>query len=186
MSTTKIIDEVDIICGLKAAITELECHHQAQILKAQKEKIVSPSVYITIPIQHVTQTKKPKPRSKSKSSRRASSKYIKEPAVTDSQCKDKEKFDRPKSQYKDKEKLDRPKKTPRLMFPEMRGGILYSRCYCLHRNGLQDVCPLTQCQGQPECLTEPWAICPPGKYVRSRYPELYPTKKDCVQRDDTK
>ncbi|EZA51559.1 hypothetical protein X777_09769 [Ooceraea biroi] len=63
----------------------------------------------------------------------------------------------------------------------MRGGILYSRCCCLHRDGLQDHCPLSQCQGQPECLTKPWAICPPGRFVRSRYPELYPTyKADCV------
>lgn len=65
-------------------------------------------------------------------------------------------------------------KTRRLVFPEMRGGVLYSRCCCLHRDGLQDNCPLSQCQGQPECLVKPWAICPPGKYVRLRHPELYP------------
>lgn len=73
-------------------------------------------------------------------------------------------------------------KATRAVFPEMRGGVLYSRCYCVYRDGLQDNCPLTQCQGQPECLVKPWAVCPPGKYVRSRYPELYPTKskKDCT------
>ncbi|XP_032684682.1 uncharacterized protein LOC116850464 [Odontomachus brunneus] len=168
MSTTQTIDETDIICGLKAAITELECRQQAQILKRKKEKAVSPAVYITIPIQHVTHIKKQKARSKSKCDKRASSKGIKDPVA--------------ESGYKDKEKFDRRKKTSRVLFPEMRGGVLYSRCCCLHRDGLQDSCPLTQCQGQPECLVKPWAVCPPAKYVRSRYPELYSTKskKDCT------
>lgn len=69
-------------------------------------------------------------------------------------------------------------KARRLIFPEMRGGVLYSRCCCLHRDGLQDCCPLSQCQGQPECLVKPWAVCPPGKFVRQRYPELYPKASD--------
>lgn len=56
----------------------------------------------------------------------------------------------------------------------MRGGVLYSKCMCLHRNGLQDSCPLTQCQGQPQCLVTPWPVCPPGKFIRSRYPGQYP------------
>lgn len=73
-------------------------------------------------------------------------------------------------------------KTSRLIFPEMRGGVLYARCYCLHRNGLQDDCPLSQCQGQLECLIKPWPICPPAKYTRQRYPELFPklSNIDCV------
>ena len=64
--------------------------------------------------------------------------------------------------------------------PEMRAGVLYTKCECLLRNGLQDSCPLTLCQGQPDCLVHPWAECPPGKYFRERYPEVYripPDKK---------
>lgn len=55
----------------------------------------------------------------------------------------------------------------------MRSGVLFSRCYCVHRDGLQDSCPLSQCQGQPKCLFKPWPICPPGKYLRCRYPKQY-------------
>lgn len=59
--------------------------------------------------------------------------------------------------------------------PEMRGGVLYTKCDCLIRNGLQDDCPLTLCQGQPDCLIKPWPLCPPGKYYRRRHPEIYPS-----------
>ncbi|XP_014611246.1 PREDICTED: uncharacterized protein LOC106790683 isoform X2 [Polistes canadensis] len=73
-----------------------------------------------------------------------------------------------------------------LKFPEMRGGVLYSKCMCLHRNGLQDACPLTQCQGQPQCLVKPWPICPPGKFVRSRYPRQYPGQNPTILESDVK
>ncbi|XP_014611245.1 PREDICTED: uncharacterized protein LOC106790683 isoform X1 [Polistes canadensis] len=81
------------------------------------------------------------------------------------------------------------RKKPRLTdlkFPEMRGGVLYSKCMCLHRNGLQDACPLTQCQGQPQCLVKPWPICPPGKFVRSRYPRQYPGQNPTILESDVK
>ncbi|KAI4502774.1 hypothetical protein M0802_001818 [Mischocyttarus mexicanus] len=78
------------------------------------------------------------------------------------------------SQYPYKKKQIRRTRLTDLKFPEMRGGVLYSKCMCLHRNGLQDSCPLTQCQGQPQCLVKPWPICPPGKFVRSLYPKQYP------------
>ncbi|XP_020279573.1 uncharacterized protein LOC109852644 isoform X2 [Pseudomyrmex gracilis] len=78
-----------------------------------------------------------------------------------------------KIRKKCRKKTDQQKKPSLIKFPEMRGGVLYSRCYCLHRDGLQDDCPLTQCQGQPKCLIKPWPTCPPGKFIRQRYPELY-------------
>ncbi|XP_076663241.1 uncharacterized protein LOC143366229 [Andrena cerasifolii] len=69
-----------------------------------------------------------------------------------------------------------PMCAPELKFPEMRSGILYTRCYCVHRDGLQDDCPLTQCQGQPDCLCKPWPVCPPARYLRLRHPQQYPAE----------
>ncbi|XP_071858438.1 uncharacterized protein [Bombus fervidus] len=64
-----------------------------------------------------------------------------------------------------------------LKFPEMRNGILSTRCHCVHRDGLQDSCPLSQCQKEPECLDKPWPSCLPAKYLQSRHPEQYPPSK---------
>ncbi|XP_031846266.1 uncharacterized protein LOC116432909 isoform X2 [Nomia melanderi] len=65
-----------------------------------------------------------------------------------------------------------------LKFPEMRGGILFTRCCCVHRDGLQNSCPLTSCQGQSECLVKPWAVCPAAKFFRCRYPQQFPVEKN--------
>lgn len=59
----------------------------------------------------------------------------------------------------------------------MRNGILFTRCHCVHRDGLQDSCPLSQCQQDPNCLVKPWPKCPPAKYLQSRHPEQYPPYK---------
>ncbi|XP_026674991.1 uncharacterized protein LOC113465167 [Ceratina calcarata] len=61
-----------------------------------------------------------------------------------------------------------------LKFPEMRNGILFTRCQCVHRDGLQDTCPLSQCQNGPNCLVKPWPCCLPAKYLQSRHPRQYP------------
>jgi hypothetical protein len=45
--------------------------------------------------------------------------------------------------------------------PQVIGGILY-RCECSRRNGLQDDCKRTLCQGRPECLTNPPMCIPSG------------------------
>ncbi|CAL7943880.1 unnamed protein product [Xylocopa violacea] len=63
-----------------------------------------------------------------------------------------------------------------MKFPEMRCGILFTRCHCVHRDGLQDACPLTQCQTE-ECLVKPWPVCLPARYLQSRHPEQYPPCK---------
>jgi hypothetical protein len=39
--------------------------------------------------------------------------------------------------------------------PELRGGIIYSNCDCIKKNGLQDDCRLIPCMENPECLTIP-------------------------------
>lgn len=66
----------------------------------------------------------------------------------------------------------------------MKNSYLHYKCFCLHRNGLQDDCPLTGCKGSPACMAKPWAECVPGKYYRAKNPELYPpgpseSKKKC-------
>lgn len=72
-------------------------------------------------------------------------------------------------------KISKP--TNGLKFPEMRNGILFTRCHCVHRDGLQDSCPLSQCQQESDCLVKPWPKCPPAKYLQSRHPEQYPPFK---------
>ncbi|XP_076646398.1 uncharacterized protein LOC143355473 [Halictus rubicundus] len=62
--------------------------------------------------------------------------------------------------------------------PEMRGGILFTRCYCVHRDGLQNSCPLSSCQEHPNCGEKPWPTCPPAKFLRCRYPQQFPTKNN--------
>ncbi|XP_043475623.1 uncharacterized protein LOC122507129 [Leptopilina heterotoma] len=80
-----------------------------------------------------------------------------------------------KKKKKGKKNVDEEEDLCSFMNPEMRGGVLYTKCDCLIRNGLQDDCPLTLCQGQPDCLIKPWPLCPPGKYYRNRHPEIYPS-----------
>jgi hypothetical protein len=59
---------------------------------------------------------------------------------------------------------------------ELRGGVFYPRCDCSKRNGLQDDCERTLCQGRPECLTDP-PMCIPGGglgYISPCYPVCEP------------
>jgi hypothetical protein len=44
---------------------------------------------------------------------------------------------------------------------ELRGGVFHNGCDCSKRNGLQDDCQRIECQGRPECLTDP-PMCIPG------------------------
>ncbi|XP_037924132.1 uncharacterized protein LOC119659885 isoform X2 [Hermetia illucens] len=75
---------------------------------------------------------------------------------------------------------------------EIRGSILYTRCECIRRNGLQQDCPRRLCQGKPCCLTTPDPRCCPAKHAkrlltfppRSRVgpcrPESMPTFPICM------
>ncbi|KAK9890715.1 hypothetical protein WA026_012064 [Henosepilachna vigintioctopunctata] len=51
---------------------------------------------------------------------------------------------------------------------ELRGGILYIGCDCERKNGLQDNCLRTGCQGSPECLTSP-PSCLPSQYCNGKH-----------------
>lgn len=51
---------------------------------------------------------------------------------------------------------------------ELRAGILYAGCDCEKRNGLQDQCPRSQCQGSPQCLTIP-PTCPPSQFSNGKH-----------------
>ncbi|XP_076246514.1 uncharacterized protein LOC143186690 [Calliopsis andreniformis] len=166
MSTTQITKPADIICGLKAAITALECYHHMDMLK-QKEpkkiKKVKPPMFMMIPIEEKdTRTSKKKSDTTCKThTSTKDTRGLKDCIPQDASGKD-----------------HCHMLVPDLKFPEMRSGILYTRCYCVHRDGLQDACPLSQCQGQPECLCKPWPICPPARYLRCRHPEVYPPESN--------
>ncbi|XP_055850663.1 keratin-associated protein 5-3-like [Episyrphus balteatus] len=50
---------------------------------------------------------------------------------------------------------------------ELRAGIMYTNCECWKRNGLQDQCPRSMCQGQ---------CCAMGQSAPSCCPSAYPLK----------
>ncbi|XP_054016865.1 uncharacterized protein LOC128897163 [Hylaeus anthracinus] len=164
MSTTQIVNPADIICGLKAAVTALECYHQMDVLQQsqQEKKRKPPPMYFMIPVEERNIEKQ-----KKKLSTTCKTTVSGKDILSSKEC-----ISDTKRSGKDK-CYDL---TPGLKFPEMRNGYLYTRCYCVHRDGLQDSCPLSQCQGQPECLCKPWPICPPAKYLRCRYPKQYPAQ----------
>ncbi|KAH8409930.1 hypothetical protein KR009_001259, partial [Drosophila setifemur] len=47
---------------------------------------------------------------------------------------------------------------------ELRCGIMYTTCDCVKRNGLQDKCPRSACQGRPACLCFPFPTCGPAAF----------------------
>ncbi|XP_002019100.2 keratin, ultra high-sulfur matrix protein isoform X2 [Drosophila persimilis] len=47
---------------------------------------------------------------------------------------------------------------------ELRCGIMYTTCDCVKRNGLQDKCPRSACQGRPACLCFPYPNCGPSAF----------------------
>ncbi|XP_018319150.1 uncharacterized protein LOC108732700 isoform X1 [Agrilus planipennis] len=51
---------------------------------------------------------------------------------------------------------------------ELRCGILYMGCDCEKRNGLQDDCRRTGCQGSPQCLTRP-PTCAPSEFSNGKH-----------------
>ncbi|KAL3269592.1 hypothetical protein HHI36_008656 [Cryptolaemus montrouzieri] len=51
---------------------------------------------------------------------------------------------------------------------ELRAGTLYVGCDCERKNGLQDNCLRTGCQGSPECLKSP-PMCLPSKYCNGKH-----------------
>ncbi|XP_024937373.1 uncharacterized protein LOC107275078 [Cephus cinctus] len=171
MTETQLIDPADVICNLKAAVTALECQHQMELLKPQKEnpQKSSPSMYIMLPVEELQNDTCSEYNNGRLNS--TNGQEMDKESVHSTYCKE-----NGKGSVKNKKEEERPQCIdPRNMkYPEMRGGVLYTRCGCIHRDGLQDSCPLSECQGQPECLVKPWAICPPGKYYRAKHPEIYP------------
>ncbi|XP_033325700.1 uncharacterized protein LOC117220124 [Megalopta genalis] len=169
MSSTETVNPADIICGLKAAVTALECYHHMDLLKqAQEIKRAKPSpppMFMMIPIEEKTNGNK---RSRDKCENNVlievPTKSV-QPRVED------------KGHANHKSKEDCSQLALNLKFPEMRGGILFTRCYCVHRDGLQDSCPLTACLGhQADCNTKPWPTCPPAKFLRCRFPQQFTTE----------
>jgi hypothetical protein len=59
---------------------------------------------------------------------------------------------------------------------ELRGGVYYNRCDCSRRNGLQNDCQRSECQGRPACLTNPPMCIPSGGigYISPCYPVCDP------------
>ncbi|EEZ99965.1 keratin-associated protein 10-8 [Tribolium castaneum] len=52
---------------------------------------------------------------------------------------------------------------------ELRASILHVGCDCEKRNGLQDDCPRSECQGAPECLTKPDPTCGPSEFANGKH-----------------
>lgn len=52
---------------------------------------------------------------------------------------------------------------------ELRGGILYTDCFCLRRNGLQYDCRRSGCQTSPYCQILPTPICGPATMACAKY-----------------
>lgn len=46
---------------------------------------------------------------------------------------------------------------------ELRGGVLYTDCFCLRRNGLQYDCRRSGCQGRATCSVLPAPLCGPSQ-----------------------
>uniref|UniRef100_A0A1A9X280 IGFBP N-terminal domain-containing protein n=1 Tax=Glossina brevipalpis TaxID=37001 RepID=A0A1A9X280_9MUSC len=47
---------------------------------------------------------------------------------------------------------------------ELRCGIMYTTCECIKRNGLQDKCPRSLCQGRSACMCFPTPNCCPSSF----------------------
>ncbi|XP_018787134.1 PREDICTED: keratin-associated protein 5-9-like isoform X4 [Bactrocera latifrons] len=47
---------------------------------------------------------------------------------------------------------------------ELRCGIMYTTCDCIKRNGLQDRCPRSLCQGRAACMCFPVPNCCPASF----------------------
>ena len=58
---------------------------------------------------------------------------------------------------------------------ELRGGTLYTDCFCDKKYGLQDNCPRSGCHGSPKCLTKPKPTCCPSQKCHvSRWEKKFP------------
>ncbi|XP_076281225.1 uncharacterized protein LOC143209460 [Lasioglossum baleicum] len=171
MSTTQITNAADIICGLKAAVTALECYHNMDILRQTQElkrqKPTPPPMFMMIPIEEKDDQHKKSRTDKHNHKHKKSIENV--PTI------------KPHSHTHHTNPNPKDDCSHLLLdskFPEMRGGILYTRCYCVHRDGLQNSCPLTSCQDHPDCGGKPWPTCPPANYIRCRYPQQFPTKNN--------
>ncbi|KAK9512458.1 hypothetical protein O3M35_000889 [Rhynocoris fuscipes] len=93
---------------------------------------------------------------------------------------------RPKKFYYEEPPLNVPPWVlPRYKSQELRGGKLYSGCYCWKKNGMQDDCPRWDCAGRPECRVKPLPVCPPSMnppICGVRKPNLYHGKPPTCER----
>ncbi|XP_066591433.1 uncharacterized protein [Prorops nasuta] len=155
MSETVTVNPSEIICGLKAAVTALECHHNMEMMK-QLERPKPPSMYLMVPV------KEQYPRSTGSKKIETKQKYETQSPGASKETK--------KRKIHDIKSIERD-----IKFPELRAGVLYTRCNCVYRDGLQDACRLSNCKNdRPKCLTQPWPKCKISKYLSYKYPDQFP------------
>lgn len=68
---------------------------------------------------------------------------------------------------------------------ELRGGMLYTDCFCLRRNGLQYDCRRSGCQSSPLCEIQPVPLCGPAKIACAKHsfnPHAEPLSIICKMR----
>lgn len=68
---------------------------------------------------------------------------------------------------------------------ELRGGRLISSCNCVRRNGLQDDCERSECQGRSKCLTRPFPKCCPSIFA-NRFEAISMGKRTNSHQSDRK
>ncbi|XP_073986839.1 uncharacterized protein [Rhodnius prolixus] len=69
----------------------------------------------------------------------------------------------------------------RVKSSELIAGKMIKFCACCKKNGLQDDCHRTQCQGKPWCMYEPLPKCPPFTQIPGRYVPPDPLE-DCPEK----
>ncbi|KAK9310537.1 hypothetical protein QLX08_000118 [Tetragonisca angustula] len=140
--------ETNTICKLRTATSKCPYYKDALKQKYNEEKTLFTPIFLMVPFEEkISEISKI-------SNKQSSRKCITNTFMSNTQTS---------------------KHTDHLQFPEMRCSILFTRCHCVHRDGLQDSCPLNQCQTQSKCLRKPWPNCLPAKYLQSRHPEQYPS-----------
>ncbi|XP_012267359.1 uncharacterized protein LOC105692617 [Athalia rosae] len=178
MSETTTISASEVICNLKAVVADLECQQKQQLFKQLQQQVQQQQL-----LQHQQQAQQ----ERKKKSSTTPQMFLMIPVEDTKKCEgDKsgsnQGKDRGKCSTNGKSQKSLDKKSHNdnaaielkgVKSRELRAGILYTSCGCLHRDGLQDCCPRSDCQGQAGCLTKPWAECPPGMLCRSRHPETF-------------
>lgn len=71
--------------------------------------------------------------------------------------------------FRSKQPRGKPWHCNRVKSSELIAGKMIKFCACCKKNGLQDDCHRTQCQGKPWCMYEPLPKCPPFTQIPGRY-----------------